>query len=77
MNTIAIPKTKYRHDVLKTQSVPKHSQNLTKKEDFDCGCDEVSPEYAKKLERISKEVEEGKVVKLKSMRELEEYLANL
>lgn len=76
MNTIAIPKTK-SYNALKTQGVIRHSINLTKKEDFDCGCDEVTDAYAKKLERISKEVEEGKVTRLKSMRELEEYLANL
>ncbi len=76
MNTIAIPKTAY-HNITKTQSEVKHKVNLTKKDDFDCGCDEVTDAYAKKLERISRETEEGKGKTLKSMRGLEEYLANL
>ncbi len=76
MNTIAIPKTAYRN-IAKTQGVARHNVALAKKEDFDCGCDEVTDAYAKKLERISRETEEGKGKTLKSMRELEEYLANL
>ena len=51
-------------------------RNFLKTQD-DCGCDEVTPEYAKKLERISREVDEGKGKKFENMRELKEYLAKL
>lgn len=76
MNTIAIPKTKY-HNALKTQGVTRHSINLAKKKDFDCGCDEVTPQYAKKLERISKEAEEGKGISFSNTREMKKYMDSL
>lgn len=76
MNIVAILKNK-SHNTLKTQGGVKHGAILTKKEDFDCGCDEVTPQYAKKLERISKEAEEGKGKKFENMRELKKYLATL
>lgn len=76
MNTIAIPKTQYR-DALKTQYEEKHKATLTKKEDFDCGCDEVTDAYAKKLERISREVDEGKGISFSNAREMKKYMDSL
>lgn len=73
MNTIAIPKIK-SYNALKTQGVIRHSINLTKKEDFDCGCDEVTDAYAKKLDRISKEAEDGKGISFSNVREMKKYM---
>lgn len=72
MNTIAIPVNEYknliknqdelRKRVLRVEEILRYSNQ-----------DEVTPQYAKKIARLSKEMDEGKGVYFKGVSEMEEY----
>lgn len=78
MATITISKSEYSK-IIETQEKMKKDLILLKKMFHDeiCGCEEVRPEYIKKLERIDKEIDKGKCTRFSSVSEMKKYLSNL
>ncbi|MDP2767890.1 MAG: hypothetical protein Q8O41_10675 [Candidatus Methanoperedens sp.] len=76
MNTITIPKSEYSK-IVRTQEALKKRVDLLQKMFKEEICEEVRPEYIKKLERIDKEIDKGKCTRFSSAAEMKKYLRNL
>lgn len=76
MTTITIPKTEYMK-IVKTQEELKNKVNLLQKMFQNEICEEIRPEYIKKLERLDREIDKGKCVRFTSVSEMKKYLHNL
>jgi len=78
MTTITIPKNEYLK-IIKTQEELKEKVNWLQKMfhgEF-CDCDEVRPEYAKKLDRLDANLDKGKGVRFLSATEMKKFLRTL
>ena len=76
MNTVSIPRIEYQN-ILKTQKELRSKVAVIENIISDSLLDEVSQKYAKKLERISSEMDKGKGVRFSSVREMKRYLRAL
>ncbi|MFA5830763.1 MAG: hypothetical protein WC878_02935 [Candidatus Paceibacterota bacterium] len=72
MNTIAIPINEYKNLIKSQDELRKRVLRVEEMLRYS-NQDEVTPQYAKKLARLSKEMDEGKGVHFKSFSEMEEY----
>lgn len=73
MNTITLSKTKYL-DIHNSQKKLTQKVNLMQKILMDLTEDNVCPEYADKLNKISGSMDKGKGIKFANAREVEKYL---
>jgi len=76
MNTIAIPTTEYKN-LLKTQDDLRKRVLVIEERLRLSEQDEVTPQYAKKLERLSREIDEGKGVYFSGTEEMKKYFRSL
>ncbi len=76
MTTITIPKSEYTK-IIKTQNELKKRVDFLQKKFEEEILDEVTPNYVRKLERISAGMNKGKGVKFSSASDMRKYLDNL
>ena len=75
MTTATIQKELKR--VIDTQKKFEYELNMIKKAIDEHAFEEVRPEYLKKLEKISREMKNGKGIKFSSSKELRDYFQKL
>lgn len=76
MGTITIPKTEYQN-IIKSQVKLSRRLDLMQKMISEFITDEISPEYVKKLNRISAQMDKGEGIRFSNPKEMKKYLSNL
>ncbi len=76
MTIVTIPKSEYTK-IIKTQNELKKRVDFLQKKLEEEVLDEVTPSYARKLERISAKMDKGNSVKFSSASKMKKYLNNL
>ena len=77
MNTMTIPKTEYR-DIIKRQEIIEHQVNILRaivsRELLE---NHISDAYKKKLDILSKDIQDGKCIKFKNRAGVKKYFKSL
>jgi len=77
MNTMTIPKTEYR-DIIKRQEIIEHQVNILRaivsRELLE---NHISDAYKKKLDILSKDIQDGKCIKFKNSAGVKKYFKSL
>lgn len=76
MTTVTIPKNEYLK-IVETQEKLREKLDLLQKMFEEEIQEEIRPEYAKKLDRISADLDKGRGVRFLNAREAKKYLRNL